>query len=361
MTVSKISRYRNEIMGVAIVWVMLFHSQIDLSRIFWPAGFIKLMGYAGADIFFFLSGFGLYHGYRAVRLTTFEFYTVRLSKILPAYWIMVTVYFLVEHLAWGTYSSLDWLFMLTGLNFFVQEDKILWFIPALACFYAMFLCMVRWAFEQGRSVAVKRVGIGIAAAVALSIVITLTDLHYLLIMTIRFPVFILGIYAGYLHVTEQKSFWFGSAGFNGLVMVFGLALLVLIVAVTPYEVGWRYGVGWYPFIVLTYPLCLMIALALDWLSDSAGHSPVWRMLKSFLSLCGRYSLEIFLIHVVLFATVPEALKAFLPWAVEHPINFLRIPEYGILALAAVCSAPVLNRITAPVRYRSAAVRRGDTP
>ena len=56
-SLSLLSSYRGALMGIAIIWVMLYHlGNIDVSVI----SVIFGVGYGGVDIFLFLSGFGLY-------------------------------------------------------------------------------------------------------------------------------------------------------------------------------------------------------------------------------------------------------------------------------------------------------------
>ena len=54
-----ISGERAGLFGAAILWIMLFHSTLRLT---WPPlHLIKATGYAGVDVFLFLSGIGLYY------------------------------------------------------------------------------------------------------------------------------------------------------------------------------------------------------------------------------------------------------------------------------------------------------------
>ena len=53
-----ISQERSGVFGLAILWIMLFHSSL---RFDWPPlHLIKATGYCGVDVFLFLSGIGLY-------------------------------------------------------------------------------------------------------------------------------------------------------------------------------------------------------------------------------------------------------------------------------------------------------------
>ena len=52
-----ISNYRSELMGWAIVWVMMLHFSFNQIK---PLGFIAQYGFAGVEIFMMVSGLGLY-------------------------------------------------------------------------------------------------------------------------------------------------------------------------------------------------------------------------------------------------------------------------------------------------------------
>ena len=53
-----LSKYRFELMGIAMLWVMLFHSfDLDLGHVVLQA--VRRMGFGGVDIFILLSAMGL--------------------------------------------------------------------------------------------------------------------------------------------------------------------------------------------------------------------------------------------------------------------------------------------------------------
>lgn len=56
--VDLINKYRIELMGIAILLIMLFHSSFNFNNIF-IIDCIKRFGYIGVDIFILLSG--IYH------------------------------------------------------------------------------------------------------------------------------------------------------------------------------------------------------------------------------------------------------------------------------------------------------------
>ena len=74
-----ISRYRSELMGWSILWIMMLHFTFNQIK---PLGFIAQYGFAGVDIFIFVSGFGLFFSLdKNDDLITF--YRKRLLRIFP--------------------------------------------------------------------------------------------------------------------------------------------------------------------------------------------------------------------------------------------------------------------------------------
>ena len=54
-----ISIFRRELMGIAILWIMLRHLPIS-SGYYYVLDYLMNLGYGGVDMFLFLSGFGLF-------------------------------------------------------------------------------------------------------------------------------------------------------------------------------------------------------------------------------------------------------------------------------------------------------------
>ena len=57
-----LSKYRTQLMGLAMLLILIFHSSIDLSHINIIRS-LKDTGDVGVDIFLLLSGIGLYFSY----------------------------------------------------------------------------------------------------------------------------------------------------------------------------------------------------------------------------------------------------------------------------------------------------------
>ena len=105
--VSLISQYRMPLMGFAAIWIVAFHSFYFGTSFFGSLlNFAKASGFVGVDIFFFLSGMGLMMGWHKKRYTLKGFYLRRLSRILPAYWIVI-VLGLAARLVLGAVCPMD--------------------------------------------------------------------------------------------------------------------------------------------------------------------------------------------------------------------------------------------------------------
>ena len=59
LNMDNLTKYRIELMGFAMLWIMVFHSCVYIPDFLLPLRFYKEVGYVGVDIFFLLSGIGL--------------------------------------------------------------------------------------------------------------------------------------------------------------------------------------------------------------------------------------------------------------------------------------------------------------
>ena len=84
-----ISQERSGVFGLAILWIMLFHSSL---RFDWPPlHLIKATGYCGVDVFLFLSGIGLYYSMENDPSPA-HFYKKRALRVLLPYAVVAVFY-----------------------------------------------------------------------------------------------------------------------------------------------------------------------------------------------------------------------------------------------------------------------------
>lgn len=191
-----LSKYRSQLMGVAIIWIMLFHSGIDapdnfVLRAIWYI-FVNFGGGCGVDLFFMLSGYGLV--YSASKLSSsrewIPWIGKRLKRIVPSYLIVAVMYYMLcDQLSW---------YNLLQLNFLLDGVRDFWFIPAIIICYLFFPLVFG---------SCKKYGFRICCTVYVLLVLlgSVVLAHYLPdyfckteIFLLRIPCFIIGVYCGFL-------------------------------------------------------------------------------------------------------------------------------------------------------------------
>lgn len=94
MNFSLLSAYRQELMGVSILLILLYHIFIPLP-VSNTIKFFTEQGRIGVDIFLILSGIGLYFSLKDNSSLLF-FYKKRFIRILPTYFLLASPYFLYK-------------------------------------------------------------------------------------------------------------------------------------------------------------------------------------------------------------------------------------------------------------------------
>lgn len=132
MELSKISRYRGELMGFAIIIVMLFHVYLPRTSPFFG---IRRMGNLGVDIFFFLSGVGLWYSW-AKQQDWKRFYKNRLIRIYPA-WLIIAGYYYISRFHGSTLNDYVDLAgdVLFNWDFWLHDELTFWYVPATMMLY----------------------------------------------------------------------------------------------------------------------------------------------------------------------------------------------------------------------------------
>ena len=91
MGYSVLSKYRSELMGAAMLWVMLFHAA-DLTFPIPGLDLFRAAGFGGVDIFILLSAMGLSLSLSRRDQEYGAFLVRRARRILPAYFVVMVPY-----------------------------------------------------------------------------------------------------------------------------------------------------------------------------------------------------------------------------------------------------------------------------
>ena len=128
---AEMSRYRGELMGAAIVFIILFHVPLARSDAFFG---LRRCGNIGVDMFLFLSGIGLWYSW-VKNPSVHHFYKRRLLRIFPTWLVISSIYYL-QRFNFETGDYLD-LFLDITINwgFWLNDELTFWYVPAIMMLY----------------------------------------------------------------------------------------------------------------------------------------------------------------------------------------------------------------------------------
>ena len=135
-----LSKYRSELMAVAILWIMTFHV-VELKHNQLPLVITDLYGvlfhgYIGVEIFLLLSGIGLYYSMQKDR-DIWHFYKKRLNRLIVPY-LTISILFFGYHDLVISNNGGEFLKDLSMYSFWAEGDRAVWFIALLIPLYLMY-------------------------------------------------------------------------------------------------------------------------------------------------------------------------------------------------------------------------------
>ena len=305
-----LSQYRSELMGFAMLWVMLFHS-FDLDLGLPLLNGIRRAGFGGVDIFILLSAMGLVVSLLKEEQEYAAFMARRAGRILPAYFVVMLPYTLLLILTQDApWSAL--FFNSTLLYYWVRcAGAFNWYIAGAMTFYAVTpFCFRRWRASRHRT----RLTAGcVAGAFALCQLLISDGYWNYMDIFYRVPIFFVGLLMGF-YVREDRKI-------GGTDLLFWVCWLVLGCIYLPVSIlkEWDAWPVKFPlcllFLFTTVPMCLVICFCFERLPLG------W--LRRFLRKIGDTSLEIYLLNVSFFSQT-ELLRRFLSFGPTNRLYYLII-------------------------------------
>lgn len=200
-----LSKYRGAIMGLAAIWILIFHEWIQLSTTPEDGSFhllntleryIKAIGFCGVDIFLMLSGIGLTFAIKKDSLG--KFYYRRLRRILLPFLTVAVIRCVLEHweanIFWGN---------ITGWRFYtVSMYSYLWFVPAICTLYLLFPLYYK-LFLKAPDKIMFTCGT-IAVWMIATLALTNTMRNDLFGFTNRIPIFVIGVLFGWMTQNRKE-------------------------------------------------------------------------------------------------------------------------------------------------------------
>ena len=277
-----LSTQRGALMGLAMLFIVLFH--VWVPRQHWGFG-LHRMGNIGVDMFFFLSGIGLWYSWTK-NPSWRQFQWKRYVRIYPTWLVVAAVFYTMDFFGGQRYStSLTDLFgdVLINWDFWLHDEGTFWYIPAT---------MMLYLFAPAYMEAVRRNPmcrwIPVLMIVWCCAVQWVIPIHkavgHIEIFWSRIPIFLIGLNFGDL--VKRKETMPQST------IILLLSSLILPLALCLYLEQVLHGkfplfVERMIYIPMTVSVCM---LAARWLEKS----PAW--LTRALVFIGGLSLEIYLIH-----------------------------------------------------------------
>ena len=277
-----ISEQRSLLMGWAILFIMLSHafspSWANIPFLHTIAG----KGFALNDVggFLFLSGFGLYYSFQR-NGHILSFYKKRISRLYIPFLIVALPFYIISLLI-GEIDLIKFVLSETGLFFFVYGNNGMWYISLSLLLYLIFPLIYYILFKRGYVTANTIVVLVLSILFIFFFRLYLPAYYRLVaIGLVKIPLFIVGIYTGYLAVNEKVLSRIGGGGLVACVIL----LWVLSKHFPQLEFLYKDSIVLVgiPCIAFFFHLC------------SKNVQPVCKVFEWL----GSYSLELYMLHMLL--------------------------------------------------------------
>lgn len=292
---SLISKYRESLMGISILWIMVFHLPLHIKIPIITD--IFAFGYGGVDTFLFLSGFGLYFSLSRKNTLLSQYYKKRFCRILPEFWLFLIITYLIS-MDFSLSSFFNLIYRATTIGYWIPHTPYtLWYISCILFFYIIYPLYYKNLKKNGLKIGIIAISIGISIIIIYGLImVELFDNKNnggLLILTIaRIPIFFIGSITGYF-AKESTTIKLSKTIIVLTVILFSIAILSLKISIhyLPSYL-WTCSLYFLPFIIITPISCVLIAQILD---------QVPHFISTFFSKVGTISLELYIVHEYLYS------------------------------------------------------------
>lgn len=273
--ISDISKFRSELMGWAIMWIMMLHFTFITIK---PLGFIAQYGFAGVDIFMLVSGFGLYFSLDNNGNIS-SYLRRRLIRIFPTYYLIgIVSSLIIFHDNIPTY-----LFRYSTIGFWSNGIYWEWYIPSIVALYFV-APLLKKTIDNGYNIVISTI---IVLLLVMSFIIVSQEIvnpkdpHFFFLY--RTPEFILGMIC---------AFWTK----KGITIKYFYCILLLGIPFFILLFPKHHDIYNYKYLSLAFLLPIFV---ISFTSISKLTKPI----NPMISLIGKASLEIYLIQTIFFQAI----------------------------------------------------------
>jgi len=284
-----ISKYKKALMGLSILLIIIFHSGINIKSL----SIIKSFGYIGVDIFMFLSGIGIYYSLKKNN-DYIQFYKKRFKRIFPSYIPILIVACVLWYIA--DFVNVSTLFFEICGNIFMVgffsglSHQFNWYVQAICWFYLISPIIFYLLNRFNRR---NLFNIGLVILLCLVGVFFIGNIT--LMAFSRIPIFVIGMMlANYCENKEIKKIAF----IKGILFANTLLGFILLTVCYLYyrRYLWSHGLWWYPLILITPGLTLLVSKIFEFLNKRKISNYVIKVLE----LIGSFSFELYLLDILVF-------------------------------------------------------------
>lgn len=284
-----IGKYRTEIMGFAILWVMCYH----LNPQQWFLKMLAAPGYIGVDLFLLVSGFGLYYSFQKSKNLA-EYYWKRVKRVFPLYLLCIIVFLWIE----DKLTPVNFLIYGSTLGFWGTSKQYFdWYVPSIMAFYFLSPLGIKLLAKSERLFFASLI---LLTAIAITLWQTLDLPQLQMLAYSRIPIFMWGIYLGKLAGLPQTEKVVASRGWIVIALLV-IGLLYLANLKVNAQILWSFGLNWLPFLLIIPGLIVGLTIIFAWSKAS---------INGIAQFLGTRSLELYLTHLVYYRYIT---KLAVPW------------------------------------------------
>lgn len=279
-----LSTYRSQIMGVAIIWIMLFHGNdlysLTLKGIPLLEAIIK-RGMMGVEMFLLVSGIGLFFSF-SKNGNTLQFYIKRVKRVVIPYLVIAFPFWLWQDV-WVKKDIGKFFLDISLVSFWKEGIRTVWYVAFILFIYIVYPFVFRVFMKD---FTVWKTGTFMTVGLAIPFLVYAVSPSYFKLTEIalwRISSFVLGSILAQWVMEKHKM--------TGL-QLFALGSITIVVIAAAFALNHVIGiqgVSRLAYLPLGLVGCLCIGLMLRLLNAE------W--LNRFLGGAGKYSFEIYLIHI----------------------------------------------------------------
>lgn len=314
-----------------MVWIVFAHSGCKIDSTFFT--YLKAWGYGGVDICLFASGLGCYFSLDKDP-EPLRFMKRRLLRLMPTYIPFILLWCLYRCLTNpitlpAVLGNLLGIQNLTGL-----DGSFNWYISALLLFYLLspyFKALADRLTPAGQV-------LFLIFLLLLSVPFWTADTY--IITVTRLPIYYAGmVFARFCK--EDKVLTPKSLTVCLLATALGFALMRY--CTDNWEsILWSYGLHWYPFLLIAPGICIALSLA----AMALEKVKFSRILTKPLALIGKYSFEVYLIHVPLYEFLQPRLRQ-----LPYNRNLMWLATIPLIALGCIFLKAIAGLISRFMRSK----------